>query len=71
MTHTRIYVVTPRGAAQGPQRLVRATSQAAARNHVARETLGVQRAAQETLVELLSDGVKVEDAGAEPQEAEA
>lgn len=30
--------------------------------------LGVQVAAQETLVELLSDGVTVENAGEEPEE---
>lgn len=62
---TRIYLVTERGASA--KRLVRAVSQAAARNYVARETLGVQVASQEALVSLLGSGRAVEDAGAEQQ----
>ncbi|MCC7101319.1 MAG: hypothetical protein IT500_17195 [Rubrivivax sp.] len=61
---TRIYIVS-NGA--GLERLVRAVSQAAARNYVARETLGVQVASQEALVSLLGSGRAVEDAGAEQQ----
>jgi hypothetical protein len=57
----RIYLVTDRSS--NVQRLVRAATQAQARNHVARATIGVQVAAQETLVDLLSEGVKVETAG--------
>lgn len=59
MTH-RIYVVTHR--TDGSQRLVRATSNAAAIRHVAADTLGSALAAQDTLVELLQSGVKVEEA---------
>ena len=68
---TRIYIVTPRGEGAAPQRLVRAASPAQARNHVARETLGVAVAGQEALVDLVADGVKVEDAGAEPAEPQS
>lgn len=47
--------------------LVRAQSQAQAIRHVVKETYRAAVAAQETLVDLLSAGVKVQDAGAEPQ----
>ncbi len=63
MTRTRIYYVT---ADDGEQRLVRAATEAAAIRHAARGRYRANVAAQETLVELLSDGVKVETAGEEP-----
>lgn len=63
MSTLRIYLVTDRNSDR--QRLVRATSQAAARNHVARDSLGVALASQDTLVALVSKGTEVEDAGAE------
>lgn len=51
---TRIYLVTERD--NSAKRLVRAVSQAAARNHVVRETLSVRVASQEALVSLLGSG---------------
>lgn len=62
---TRIYLVTERD--NSAKRLVRAVSQAAARNHVVRETLSVRVASQEALVSLLGSGRAVEDAGVEQQ----
>jgi N-acetylglucosamine-6-phosphate deacetylase len=56
MADTRIYVITPR--AGGKQRLVRATHPANAMRHVAAQAFGVAVAAQETLVDLIADGVK-------------
>lgn len=58
----RIYLVAGK-------HLVRAHSPAGARNHVASKTMTSELAKQETLVEMLSDGAKVEDAGAEQAEA--
>ena len=49
------------------ERLVRAQSQAQAIRHVVKETYRAAVAGQETIVELLTSGVKVEDAGAELQ----
>lgn len=62
-TPTRIYFVT---ADDGEQRLVRAATPAAAIRHAARGRYRANVAAQETLVELLTTGVKVETAGDEP-----
>lgn len=61
-TPTRIYYVT---ADDGEQRLVRAATPAAAIRHAARGRYRANVAAQETLVELLSAGAKVETAGDE------
>lgn len=63
---THIYAV------QGPNafRLVEATSKNVALRHVARDILTVERASQKTLVAAMTDGVKVEVAGAEPVTAE-
>ena len=62
---TSIYAV------QGPDqfRLVEAVSKQAALRHVARDILSVERASQKTLVAAMTDGVKVEVAGAEETEA--
>jgi hypothetical protein len=62
---TSIYAV------QGPAqfRLVEAGSKQAALRHVARDILSVERASQKTLVAAMTDGVKVEVAGAEEPEA--
>ena len=49
------------------EHLVRASSQAQAIRHVVKETYRAAVAAQETLVDLLSAGVKVQDASAELQ----
>lgn len=54
---TRIYLVTERD--NSAKRLVRAVSQAAARNHVVRETLSVRVASQEALVSLLGSGPRL------------
>ena len=60
---TRIYIITNRDNDQ--QHLVRAATPAQALRHVARSKFGVAVAAQEALVELLTSGTKVEDAGAD------
>lgn len=66
MTTSRIYKVgTLKGA-----RLVRAPNKAQAINHVARDTIAAEVAAQDDLVNLLSEGVKVENAK-EPANADA
>lgn len=62
-TPTRIYVITDRRT--DAQRLVRAANPATAIRHVANGTLSAAVAAQETLVDLVSEGVKVETAGDE------
>lgn len=49
------------------EHLVRASSQAQAIRHVVKETYRAAVAGQETIVELLTSGVKVQDAGAELQ----
>ena len=68
-----VYLITNRST--DTQRLVRAANKAAAIRHVAADTLGAQVASAETLIELLQDGVRVEDAGEvlrdEPSEAAA
>jgi len=58
---TRIYAV------QGPDsfRLVEATTKQAALRHVAKDILSVEVANQKTLVAAMTDGVKVEQVGAE------
>lgn len=57
----RIYVVS----SGIESRLVRAPNRARALGHVARATLSVELADQETLVHLLGEGAAVEDAGTE------
>jgi hypothetical protein len=56
----RIYVVNG-------SRLVKAYGQQAARNLVARDTINVELASQETLIELIGRGVKVETTDAPEQ----
>lgn len=62
----RIYRVT-----QGDvSRLVRATSQATARSHVAKDTITVEVASPTDTYELAIAGVKVEETGAVPAQME-
>lgn len=63
---TRIYLV--QDTESKTKALVRASNQAQAIRHVARNRLAVAVASQDDLVELLAGGVKVEDAGAETAE---
>lgn len=63
---TRIYLVMNR--ADSSHRLVRAANQAQAVRHVARDTICAAVAGQETLVDMLGDGHKVEDARADEPE---
>ncbi|CDN87380.1 hypothetical protein BN948_01802 [Hydrogenophaga intermedia] len=67
-TNTRPYVVTDK--TSGTKRLVRATSQATARSHVARDRFAVEAASANDVLDLIATGVKAEDAAAEPQEAQ-
>lgn len=70
-THQRIYIVRNSAAdfdidAQPPRplaRLVRAPNAAQALRHVAADTLLVEVASQDALVELVAAGVKVESSG--------
>ncbi len=64
MTQKRIYKVTHNDTV----RLVRATNVAQARNHAARDIIGVKVASQEDLLAYLTavPPVAVEEAGAEP-----
>jgi len=64
---TRIYVVHDTRANPTGNRLVRATSKNQALRHVAQDAFAVDIAKQNSLVFLLEQGVKVEDAGAESE----
>ncbi|OGB68599.1 MAG: hypothetical protein A2486_16190 [Burkholderiales bacterium RIFOXYC12_FULL_65_23] len=57
---TRIYLVTDRDTQT--QRLIRAANQAQAVRHAAQSRFDIQVASQDTLVELLDAGQKVESA---------
>jgi hypothetical protein len=59
----RIYVVTEEG--KNEQHLVRASSQAQAVHHVVAARFCAEVASQSQLVQLLGDGVKVEEAGSD------
>ena len=65
-TPTRIYLVT--NIAGAPERLVRATTQAAAIRHVVRTSYAANVAGQEALVDLVASGVKVEQAGQDDEQ---
>lgn len=65
MSATRIYVISDTRAAPNRHRLVRAVSRAQAIRHVARDWIAADVAGQNTLVSLIGDGVKVEDAAAD------
>lgn len=66
MAQQRIYL-----AAHGnDKRLIRATSQANARNHIARNSITVQVASQDDIVALVSTGQKVEETSNEPVQLE-
>lgn len=68
---TRIYAVGPKkGSGAQPVesvRLVRASTQAQAVRHVVRNTFTAEVATQEQLVDLMTVGVRVEDAGEETE----
>lgn len=69
---TRIYAVyDERTLDTDGQRLVRASTRSRALRHVAQGIFTVVVASQDELVELLGQGIKVEDAGEEVREAEA
>lgn len=57
ITKRRIYVV-------GGKRLVRSYGPTSARNHVAKDTIKVELASQDTLIELIAKGVEVESTDA-------
>lgn len=60
---TRIYVITDTIDQPIKHRLVRATNRAQALQYVARNAFAVDVAGQQALVDLLGEGVAVEDAG--------
>lgn len=62
-TATRPYVVKDK--ITNKTRLVRATSQAAARNHCARDQFSVEAASANDVIDLIGQGHKVEEARAE------
>jgi len=64
---TRIYVVHDTRANPQQQRLVRATNRSQALRFVAQDAFAVDVAGQNALVHLLSNGVAIEDATAEPE----
>lgn len=64
-TSTRIYRVS---GADHPARLVRATHKAHALTFVAKDTFVVSVATQDDLVDLLGDGVAIENSAAEKPE---
>jgi hypothetical protein len=67
---TRIYVIHSRPAKLSAQSayLVRATNRSQAIRHVAEQTLTCEVASQDTLVELIGEGVKVDNAKATQEE---
>lgn len=52
------------------KRLIRANNPAAARNHIARDSIQVSVASQDDIVEMVSSGRKVEETGNEPVQKE-
>lgn len=68
-TPRRVYAV--HHAATGTTRLVRAVNVAAAIRHVVRTAYAVEVASQDALIELLTAGTRVEDAGADDEPAQA
>lgn len=66
-TERRIYRCADRNADDALPRLIRAGNPAQVRNHASRTQYDVEVADQEDLVELVSKGVKVEDAGEAPE----
>ena len=65
MSATRVYSVT--SVDTTGIRLVRAANPSQALRHVAHSQFEVKPANQDTLIKALSDGVRVEEAGAEPE----
>jgi hypothetical protein len=63
---TRIYKVTH----DGKHRLVRASTQAMARSHVAKSSIEVVVASPDDTYELAQQGVKVEETGSAPAQKE-
>lgn len=61
MATTRIYIVAPKTG--GAKRLVRAHHPSRALHHVAEAAFTVEVASQDDLVELIGEGVVVENAG--------
>jgi hypothetical protein len=66
MAQQRIYLTTH----GNDKRLIRATSQANARNHIARNSITVQVASQDDIVALVSTGQKVEETSNETVQLE-
>lgn len=66
MAQQRIYLVTH----GDNKRLIRAISQANARNHIARNSIAVAVASQDDIVALISTGQKVEETSNEPVQLE-
>lgn len=66
MAQQRIYLVTH----GDDKRLIRAISQANARNHIARNSIAVAVASQDDIVALISTGQKVEETSNEPVQLE-
>lgn len=65
---TRIYRIASIGGLDGPEWLVRATSQAQALRYVTHKHLRVEVATQEDLIELLTTGQQVKDGGKTPSD---
>lgn len=59
----RIYITTNKDT--GSRRLVRASSQAVARSHIAKDLIGVEVANTDDVFELASSGAKVEETSSE------
>lgn len=66
---TAIRPYTVKDNTTGAVRLVRAANQAAARSHVARDRFAVEVASANEVIDLMSAGIKVEDATPEPTTA--
>jgi hypothetical protein len=64
---SRVYVVTDRSEDPPQHRLVRASGPSVALNHVASRMLASHLAPKDELVQLLTTGARVEDAGEQAQ----
>lgn len=63
---TRLYLATT----NGTQRLVRANTAAAVRNHIAKDTIAVEVASPDDTYKLAQAGIKVEETTAGPVQVE-
>lgn len=66
-----LYLIAPKDAPTGTKpRLVRARTQAAGLRHIARDSYSVETASADDVADAMAAGVKLEEAGSDPADAE-